>query len=110
MKKPLILMLIVLAAACTGEAQQEPETSTAPAEPDVTVLGNTVCPVMGAAVVQGQHFDWEGYRIGICCPGCGEMFAGDPSEYLPFLIEDPGVSALDAEALSALLEQQGTGQ
>lgn len=98
-------VVVLIAAGCGGEEESVASgMDTVPPAAEIEVLGNTVCPVMGADVVAGQYFDWEGYRIGICCPGCGGMFASDPQAYIPALIEDPGVSSVHARELSGLIE------
>lgn len=94
-------VLMALAAACGGgegeETAEEPgsqvaEQTVADRQEELVDVGNTLCPVMGGRVAQGQSFQWEGYSIGICCPGCGDTFKSDPQHYLPALLEDPGLS------------------
>lgn len=43
---------------------------------------NRICPVMGNAVDPKVFVDFEGRRIGFCCPGCDEEFLKDPAKYL----------------------------
>lgn len=68
-------------------------------------VGNTRCPVMGAAVVPGQWFEWEGFRVGMCCPGCETEFHRNVRTYLPHLLEDPGVTDEVRAALAVHLDQ-----
>lgn len=95
-------VLVMFSAGC-GEATPQIQAEIVSETPDDTLvaLGNLYCPVMGGEVSTGQHFDWEGFRIGICCPGCGETFRADPRAYIPALLEDPGVS----EELKARLSE-----
>lgn len=109
-----VALLIVAVACGAGEgqsanapdsedvtAQQEFETTE-----EVIAVGNSLCPVMGGQVVQGQYFDWNGFRIGICCPGCGDAFTADPQQYLPVLVEDPGISEDMRADLSELIQDE----
>ncbi len=57
-------------------------------------LANTLCPVMGGNVMDGQYIDWEGYRIHFCCAGCDAVFLADPEKYLLILAEEPAVADL----------------
>jgi len=57
-------------------------------------LNNTLCPVMGGDVMEGQYVDWEGYRVHFCCAGCDSRFLAEPEQYLPILAEDPAVAEL----------------
>lgn len=121
-KAKMLKILLVTAATFTiasgcgeGEpaareaAQETTETATtAETAPEVTEVNNTVCPVMGNAVAMGQSFDWEGYRIGICCPGCEASFKAAPQNYIPMLLEDPGVSEEVKAELSSYLETAET--
>ena len=43
---------------------------------------NAVCPVMGNPVDPEITVDYEGRRIGFCCPGCDKVFLEDPEKYL----------------------------
>ncbi len=114
MFKILLVTAAALAVAngCGGgeptareEIQETAETAeVADTAPEVTVVNNAVCPVMGNAVANGQYFDWEGYRIGICCPGCEASFKANPENYIPALLEDPGVSEEVKAELSTFLE------
>lgn len=76
-------------------ARIEDSNVTAEAVPDEIIdLGNTVCPVMGNPVMDGQFVDWNGYRIHFCCAGCDGSFLADPQQYLPVLAEDPETARL----------------
>jgi putative hemolysin len=91
-----LIMTVALLAVSTGCGEATPavqdEIVAETSDDTVVALGNLYCPVMGGEVSTGQHFDWEGFRIGICCPGCGGTFTADPQAYIPALLEDPGVS------------------
>jgi len=67
------------------------EVSTSLAGADIVELGNTVCPVMGQPVAEGQHVDWNGYRINICCPGCDGVIREDPLPYIQVLAGDESI-------------------
>jgi len=105
---------LAVSAACGGK-QQPGAVSELRAEPEdhsaVVDVGNTLCPVMGAAVVSGQAFEWMGFRIGICCPGCEHAFESDPKAFIPFLLDDPGVTegvkSMLSDHLESLLETEG---
>ena len=43
---------------------------------------NQICPVMGNEVDPDLFVDYQGRRIGFCCPGCDERFLKDPEKYL----------------------------
>jgi YHS domain-containing protein len=43
---------------------------------------NLICPVMGNEVDPDLFVDYEGRRIGFCCPPCVEKFKADPEKYL----------------------------
>jgi hypothetical protein len=45
-------------------------------------LGNPKCPVMGHEVDGKTWSEWNGLRIGHCCPGCIKKLAADPAAYL----------------------------
>jgi YHS domain-containing protein len=43
---------------------------------------NEICPVMDNPVDPTIYVDYEGRRIGFCCPGCDKVFLEDPETYL----------------------------
>lgn len=45
-------------------------------------LGNSKCPVMGGKVDGKSFSEWNGLRVGHCCPGCGAKFRADPEKLL----------------------------
>lgn len=58
-----------------------------PARADETVEAggkpeNEICPVMGNPVDPEVYVDYQGRRIGFCCPGCDAVFLEDPETYL----------------------------
>ena len=44
-------------------------------------VANTVCPVSGAGVKEGNFFDYEGKRVGFCCQKCRGKFVKDPKAF-----------------------------
>lgn len=78
-------------AAVSDNSQEAVDGSTAE---DVIDLNNTICPVMGGEVMEGQYTDWEGYRVHFCCGGCDALFLADPEKYLPILAEETDVAEL----------------
>ncbi len=97
----LATMLIGCGNDNTPEAEAVDDTAISE-ETAVTEVGNSVCPVMGNSVVQGQYFHWEGYRIGICCPGCESAFRDAPEVYIPALLDDPAVPDEVKEGLAEI--------
>ncbi|MHC5010192.1 MAG: YHS domain-containing protein [Planctomycetota bacterium] len=49
---------------------------------------NLICPVMGNEVDPEVYVDYEGRRIGFCCPGCDAEFLKDPEKYLKIVDEE----------------------
>lgn len=45
-------------------------------------LANQTCPVMGNPVSGHAFSEWNGLRIGHCCPGCDKQLAEDPEGFL----------------------------
>ncbi len=45
-------------------------------------LGNTKCPIMGGKPDGKTWSEWNGLRIGHCCPGCIATFKADPEKAL----------------------------
>jgi YHS domain-containing protein len=45
-------------------------------------LKNATCPVMGGEVDGATWSEWNGLRVGHCCPGCGAKFLREPEKYL----------------------------
>lgn len=60
----------------------EPSGEDAHADHGDRVPENEICPVMGNEVDPTVFVDYEGRRIGFCCPGCDELFLKDPAKYL----------------------------
>ena len=60
-----------------AEAEAEPSQVDADRPPE-----NLICPVMGNEVDPEIYVDYEGRRIGFCCPGCDTMFLEEPEKYL----------------------------
>ena len=76
--RTLILVLALgaplLFAGCGGESVAEIRSAAG------TVNG--LCPVREEPVVKGSYIDFEGQRIGFCCPPCSGDFRKDPETYL----------------------------
>ena len=45
-------------------------------------LGNAACPVMGGDVDGKTFTEWNGLRVGHCCPGCSKRFLANPEALL----------------------------
>ncbi len=60
---------------------REPAAEAAP-QGTLIDLGNAKCPVRGDAVDGKSYSEWNGLRIGHCCPGCEAKFLSDPEKYL----------------------------
>ena len=43
---------------------------------------NGLCPVREEPVVEGTAIDYEGQKIGFCCPPCSGDFRKDPETYV----------------------------
>lgn len=82
---------IMDAISASDDSQEEVDDSTSE---DVIDLNNTLCPVMGGEVMEGQYVDWEGYRVHFCCAGCDSRFLAEPEKYLPILAGEPAVAEL----------------
>lgn len=62
-------------------------------------LGNELCPINGGAVDGETYTEWNGLRVGFCCPGCDGKFLKDPRGAL----EAAGIGWKDAaKAVEAL--------
>jgi YHS domain-containing protein len=74
-------------AAAEPHAGHEPAPDNQPPDPAPTPIAakqpeNTICPVMGNPVDPEVFVDYEGRRIGFCCPGCDTLFLEEPEKYL----------------------------
>lgn len=51
---------------------------------------NAICPVMGGEVDKDDPIvlEYEGKRIGFCCPGCTNTFKKEPEKYMQNLEEN----------------------
>jgi YHS domain-containing protein len=54
----------------------------APAPGLLVDLGNETCPVMGGKPDGTTWSEWNGLRVGHCCPGCTAKFQADPEQAL----------------------------
>ena len=64
------------------EMQEEPAPSKPVARGFLIDLGNENCPIMGRAVNGKTYSEWNGLRVGHCCPPCMEDFLAAPEETL----------------------------
>jgi len=76
-----ILMTVMLGAllVCAGCADSSSDTAgAADVLEGVSVAGflNTNCPIMGDEIdaEDGGSVEYEGHKIGFCCPKCGDKF------------------------------------
>lgn len=60
----------------------------APVADDDRPPENEICPVMGNPVDPKVYVDYQGRRIGFCCPGCDATFLQDPEKYLKKVDEE----------------------
>jgi hypothetical protein len=64
-------------------------------------LGNERCPIMGGEVDGKTYSEWNGLRIGHCCPPCIEKLLAAPEKVL----DDAGIEWREA---ARLVEQMKT--
>ena len=69
-----VLGALLVFSGCGGESVAEARSAAG------TVNG--LCPVREEPVVKGSYIDYEGQRIGFCCPPCSGDFRKDPASYL----------------------------
>ena len=62
-------------------------------------LGNERCPVMGGKVDGKTVTEWNGLRIGHCCPGCRERLLASPQK----LLDKAKIEWREAAKLAALI-------
>ncbi len=69
--------------AKTWKVVREP-VGRAPAAPSglLVDLGNATCPVMGGEPDGETWSEWNGLRVGHCCPGCTKRFLANPEALL----------------------------
>jgi len=60
-------------------------------------LGNEKCPIMGKKVNGRTWSEWNGLRIGHCCPPCVEDLLADPEKAL----DEAGIEWRDAAKMVA---------
>ena len=71
------------AKAADGKSGQSAKSETAKEPAGLLVdLGNAKCPVMGGKADGKTWSEWNGLRVGHCCPMCTAKFAANPEEYL----------------------------
>ncbi|MEN8152319.1 MAG: hypothetical protein ABFS86_21050 [Planctomycetota bacterium] len=89
----------------SGMAMPEPA-----AEPEPTGflidLGNEKCPIMGGKVNGKTYSEWNGLRIGHCCPPCIEDLLAAPEKSL----DDAGIEWREAAKLVAAVRASEGGE
>ena len=75
---------LLAAAAKKWTVIRKPSVKPTPTPPAglLVDVGNENCPVMGGDVDGKTYTEWNGLRIGHCCPGCGKRFLKNPEEML----------------------------
>ena len=86
----------------TPDGEPEPAPAPAPAEaPEakgfLLDLGNEKCPIMGNKVNGRTWSEWNGIRVGHCCPPCIEDFLAKPETAL----DEAGIEWRDAAKIVA---------
>jgi len=73
-----ILMIVMLGALLFCAGCGDGGDSTADAMEGAVAAGflNTMCPIMGDEIdtEEGGSVEYEGQKIGFCCPKCGDKF------------------------------------
>ena len=67
---PLICALSAVVCGC-GESQPLLVSDTVAED----ALINTICPIMGGEATEDVSVDWNGKKVGFCCPPCIEEWA-----------------------------------
>ena len=94
----------------THMAPPAPGSASAPAGEGVLIdLANAKCPVMGGDVDGKSFTEWNGLRIGHCCPGCTKALLADPERVLDEAGIDWRTAAAAAKRLAdaPLAEREG---
>jgi hypothetical protein len=78
----------------------EPPPSKLVARGFLLDLGNETCPIMGNAVDGRTYSEWNGLRIGHCCPPCVEDLLAAPEKTL----DEAGFEWRDAARLVAAVK------
>ena len=88
-------------AAKTWTIIRQP-VGAAPVEPDglLIELGNETCPVMGGAVNGKTFTEWNGLRVGHCCPGCSKRFLANPEALLDEVAPDWRAAAAAVQSVN----------
>ena len=74
-----MLALLVLALGATGCGSSKSDVAEARAAAGTV---NGLCPVREEPVVEGNFLDYEGQKIGFCCPPCKAEFSKKPDAFL----------------------------
>ncbi len=81
---------------------REPAAVEAPAAKGTLIdVANAKCPVMGGDVDGKTYTEWNGLRIGHCCPGCSKKLLADPEKLLTAAKIDWKAAADAAKAVDA---------
>ena len=68
-----LLVCVSLSVVLTGCGVSAPQVASEAAAADTLV--NTVCPIMGGEAQSDVSVDWNGKKVGFCCPPCIEEWA-----------------------------------
>lgn len=87
-----VVLLATSLAACGPKSATADEPTPAQIAAAAKAAGtvNGICPVMLRLVVaDGGTTDYEGQKIGFCCPPCPPKFRKDPERYMDAMRKDP---------------------
>ncbi|MGE0229716.1 MAG: hypothetical protein AB7U23_14525 [Dehalococcoidia bacterium] len=62
------------------------------ADPWEAGFANKICPVQGGEIDTenpGLVVEYQGEKIGFCCPGCPQEFQGDPERFMEEMRSNP---------------------
>lgn len=71
----------VFAGDCCG-GDEDAKKDESKAQGLLVDLGNAKCPVMGGDVDGKSYTEWNGLRVGHCCPGCSKKLLAYPEKVL----------------------------
>jgi YHS domain-containing protein len=83
MRKIRLAVLAVVALSLSACGQADPWDQG---------FANKICPVQGGEIDTENPalaVQYQGQRIGFCCPGCPQEFRGDPERYMDEMRKDP---------------------
>lgn len=71
------------------ESTKHDHSSDSTKTEEASLIWNKYCPVLGNEVDPAtETVDYNGKKIGFCCPGCIKKFNKDPERYIKNLSED----------------------